>query len=349
MYQVNPADNNRNYKADFFHEMLHKTGITNDKSVDSLVQDCFGTKKVSTVDDKMTMKPWLLTSELEKSQRTVEKKEGIVVNLPANSEVSQTTIANVASEGNKSLDNNFSMDNEPQYESLSKASKATFKSFDPIMKAAYEAAVPTAFAQNSLGAASTGTPTSVAATASAALPTVKAASGTSRMIASAGSSASSVTAGAVYDVSSLPESVTASDKGELGNGLAVKAAAVNVKEGLARSPSSISGRSGEETASSGGSASNLNSGSLGYVPMTDRPDLRNNVPHLKTEEDFLKTLTSGKYDEIKARLTDPKNQQILEDKRIQYIARDRTLGSKKPVMILKDLGNKFSIVRVTVE
>ena len=141
-----------------------------------------------------------------------------------------------------------------------------------------------------------------------------------------------------------------SSTGEIGSGLSVKAAAINIKDDLSRSPSSIN--DSRETASSAGttrSSAATSGGSLSRLQTTDRQNLRNNVPRLKEEADFIKTLMTGKYDEVKARLTDPKNQQILEEKRIQYVARERTLGSKQPVMILKDLGNKFSVVRVTIE
>lgn len=336
IYQTSPAQKDRNFKADFFHEMLHASGIEQEKSVSQLVANC--TEDKSKKSDKAHF-----TNKTTDKERFLESKDGLVVNIPPTQlkEIQSGTVATTVAEGAKTLDSNFSMENSDQYESLSKASKATFRSFDPIMKAAYEAAIPTAFAQGSLASTS-----SAAGTTAVAMPTVKTVSATTRSIASTTANSNSTASGNVYDISSLPASVSASEKGELGNGLAVKAAAVNIKDGLTRTPSS------SETATGGTISGSSNSGGIGgsgFAPTTDRPDLRNNVPRLKAEEDFVKTLTTGKYAEVKARLTDPKNQGILEDKRIQYVARDKTLGSKQPVMILKDLGNKFSIVRVTIE
>lgn len=342
IFKTSPEDPSRNFKADFFHEMMHSSDVDSEKQVQALVENCTDGKTGlnSKIKDK------LANSETDRyytnlDSYTANKKDGVAVDIPPQTKtVPQTSVASAVSEGSKALDSNFSMDNETQYDSLSKVSQATFKSFDPIMKAAYQAAVPTAFAQGSIeipsgGTASTATTTSLA--------TVKAA-GSSRSIASTS------TSGATYDVSNLPDSVPASANGELGNGLSVKATTVSAKAAQPRNPAS-SGSGGETgTSSAGGSdAGNVGSDSVGYKPTTDRPDLRNNVPQLKAEEDFVKTLTTGKYEDVKARLTDPKNQKILEDKRIQYVARDRTLGSKQPVMILKDLGNKFSVVRVTIE
>ncbi len=341
-FQTTPVSKNRNYKADFFHEMMHSSSVYSESDATNIVNKCLSddTAQIATKMDTyipLTTPSSPLTTNINNQNR----KDGVEINVPSQlKEVSQTTIAAAINEGSKTLDSNFSMENSAQYESLAKASKATFKSFDPIMKAAYEAAVPTAFALGSLASGSS----SSTSEASVAMPTVKVAATTTRSIASASSNSATSTS-AVYDISSLPTSVMASEKGELGNGLTVKAAAINIKEGFARSSLST-----ETVAGGTSSGTNISgSGRSGYTPTTDQPDLRNNVPQLKAEEAFIKTLTTGKYSEVKARLTDPKNQRILEDKRIQYVARDKTLGSKKPVLILKDLGNKFSIVRVTIE
>jgi hypothetical protein len=335
-YKTSTDASLRNFKKDFFHEMMHSAGIAQDKEVENIVSACFDKKRI------VAMTPMMFTSDLELNKEVAASKNGVVVNIPNNvKEIPQAQVASAVSESTKTLDQNFSMENPTQFKALSSASKATFKSFDPIMKAAYEAAVPVAFAQNTIASAK--------ATTSIALPTTKSAAiaaASSRGIASAPS-----VSGATYDVSSLPESVPASAKGDLGNGMAVKASEVAFDASAARAPANTevaaSGTSGGGTI--GGSVGPSIAGSLASIKTTDRPDLRANVPQLKTEEDFLKTLTTGKYDEVKAKLVDPKNQRILEEKKIQYVAKDKTLGSKQPVIILKDLGNKFTVLRVNVE
>jgi hypothetical protein len=343
LFQVSPENPNRNFKADFFHEMLHNVGVENETTTEKLVEKCVGKKTFFCSDKKNKAKDEckvIELSEVTKKQLIENKKDGTVVNIPpAVRTVPQTTVATAVNEGSKALDNDFSMDNATQYKALSNASKATFKSFEPLMTAAYSAAVPSAFAQNTVASATNAK--------SVAFPTTKAvASATSRAIASSGSSSPSAS-GATYDISSLPESVPASAKGDLGNGMAVKASEVAFDANAARSPASS--EVAAPSAASGGSVGPSIAGSLASIKTTDRPDLRANVPQLKAEEDFLKTLTTGKYDEVKAKLVDPKNQRILEEKKIQYVAKDKTLGSKQPVIILKDLGNKFTVLRVNVE
>jgi hypothetical protein len=334
IFQVTPENKNRNFKADFFHEMMHASGIKSELETSSIIQSCIVAdekcnKKIGTKEIKECVR--LYGSDLTMIKNALDDKDGIPVNIPATAKVApQTSVASAINEGVKTLDSNFSMDNDTQYRALSSASKSVFGSFSNTFKAAYDAAIPTAFAQGTIGNAT--------ATAAVPFPTTKSAS-SSRTIASA---PSSVTSGAIYDVSSLPESQSASDKGELGSGLTVQAEAVKMPEESPRSPASA--RAGEIGAGTRGSF-----GGLASVKTTDRPDLRNNVPQLIAEEDFMRTLTSGKYAEVKARLTDPKNQKILEAKKIQYVSRDKTLGSKTPAIILKDLGNKFSIVRITIE
>jgi len=337
IYQHLPAEKNRNFKADFFHEIIHSTGIKSDQKVEQVVENCLSIK--SNKNTSKVPSDHFYVRNL--NEEIAKKKDGIEISVPSQAkEVSQRTISATMSEGAKTLDADFSTNDGEQYNSISKISKATFKSFDPVMKAAYEAAVPVAFAQNTIASSKT--------TSSVSIPTTKI------TVAASNRGIASTTAGSgiTYDVSSFPESVSASTKGDLGNGMAIKASEVAFDSNAARSPANTEVATASATGggSVGGSGSTRSiAGSLASIKTTDRPDLRANVPQLKAEEDFLKTLTTGKYDEVKAKLVDPKNQRILEEKKIQYVAKDKTLGSKQPVIILKDLGNKFTVLRVNVE
>lgn len=337
--QITPSLKDRNFKADLFHEIMHYAGLTLEDAVEDLVSKCVtGKEKKVAADKKSNDKVRNYASAGALNQALAKKKDGIEVVLPANAkDVSPTSVASAVNEGAKTLDNDFSMDNPTQYNALSKVSKATFKSLEAIMAKAYSAAVPIAFAQNTVISAN--------ATASVALPTTKAVvAGSSRGIASAPS-----VSGATYDVSSLPDSVAPSAKGDLGNGMAIKASEVAFDaRAPANSEVAASGATGGGSAGGSGSTRSI-AGSLASIKTTERPDLRANVPQLKAQEDFRRTLAIGRYDEVKAMLVDPKNQRILEDMGIQYVGKDRRLGSKKPVIILKDLGNKFTVLRVNVE
>jgi len=339
IFKTNPSSENRNFKADFFHEMLHASGMGDEDGIDSLVKQC--------VDgDWKDQKRHVFLGD--GNQLNQERKDGIPVNVPPQvKEVPAAPVTAAMNEGARALDNNFAMDNQTQYRALAAASQRTFKSFEPLMAAAYSAAVPVAFAQNTVASGGGG----ATAAPAVAMPVSKAAVG-GRGVASAPSSmvdSDSPVAGAVYEPSGLPEAVPASEHGELGNGMTVKAMPVSFSDYAPRAPAS-SGRGGTEGAASSRAFSGTDSGrGLASLKSTDRPDLRDNVPQLKADEEFVKTLTTGKYAEVRAKLTDPKNQKILEEKRIQYVSREKTLGSKQPYIILKDLGNKFSILRVTIE
>lgn len=347
LFKTTPASENRNFKADFFHEMLHASGVNGDETgVESLVSACIDEKPETGIQR-------VFTGNI--GQLNQERKDGIPVNVPPQvKEVSAAPVTAAMNEGARALDNNFAMDNQAQYRALAAASQRTFKSFEPLMAAAYSAAVPVAFAQNTVASApapaSASGGASTAATA-VALPVSKAMVG-GRGVASASSSmvaSDSPVAGAVYEASGLPEAVPASEHGELGNGMTVKAMPVSFSDYAPRAPAS-SGRAGTEVAAASRGFSGMDSGrGLASLKSTDRSDLRQNVPKLQADEEFVKTLTTGKYADVRAKLTDPKNQKILEEKRIQYVSRERTLGSKQPYIILKDLGNKFSILRVTIE
>jgi hypothetical protein len=67
---------------------------------------------------------------------------------------------------------------------------------------------------------------------------------------------------------------------------------------------------------------------------------------------FLDTLTTGKYAEVKQRLQQPDTLPELEARHIQVVdssgGQDRVFGSMQPVIILKDLGDKFAIFPVRV-
>lgn len=336
LYQTSPSVKNRSFKEDFFHEMLHSTGIKEDDKIQPLVRNCLSLAKRNNPLNSGDRRYY--TTNLREEAKNV--KDGVEFSIPPETkQIPQNSVANAVAEGSKTLDKDFSMDNPRQFDGLRMASIGAFKSIDPIMRAAYEAAIPTAFAKGTLSAADPKT----VPTASVSLPTVKAAAGGAiRSISSVsqGNASQNSLSGAIYDVSSLPESIPASEKGELGNGLYVKAATIQLKEGATRSPSSTATGGAGEIASAGG---------LGQMQSTDRADLQKNVPRLKVEEDFIRILTTGKYADVKAKLTDPANQKIMEDKKIQYLAKDKTLGSKQPDIILKDLGSKFSILRINVE
>lgn len=337
IFQTTPKTNNRNFKADFFHAVLHLGGIEDDKKVSTIVDNCMRvkTKNQPKADDRYYANPTTFSEE------TIKKKDGVELTIPSqHQQINQTTVASTINESAKTLDTNYAMENDTQYKSLTTVSRATFKSFEPLMSAAYNAAIPAAFAQNTVISATNGSAASVAI----GLPTTKATT-SARSIAS--TSPASAVSGVIYDVSSLPESVSASDKGDLGNGLTVKASAVAFNEVNSRAPAATG--SSEAATARGASGSGSIAGRLASIKTTDRPDLRNNVPQLKLEEDFIKTLTTGKYAEVKAKLIDPRNEEILKEKQIQYVARDKTLGSKQPAVIIKDLGNAFTVLRVNVQ
>lgn len=338
IFQTKPESQNRNFKADFFHDMLHGTGVSSDKVIEGLVKDCLSN---TGHEDRVRIPP---QTELGFQAEQEKLKDGIRITLPTQ-DVEPTSVASAITESSKALDSDFSMGNNVQYQSLSNLSKNVIKSFEPIMNAAYSAAVPKVFASEALKSGPYTNAASIGNSSIEPLAANKAYTTSGRT-----KSAQTDTNDKMPEISTVPSAILDKHAVEDSPDKELSKSHTPSKERNIASLNETANSSASSAQTAQGFQTTSDSGQNFATPTDARSQaLSKNVRQIGEEEDFLKSLTTGKYTEVKARLLDPKNERIMVEKRIQYLNRGKPIGSKQPMIILKDLGNGFSVQRVLTE